>query len=535
MYCFNTTAYCMLHNNLHDPFKFIQSCICFLLLFNNYINNVYISNSHNIRDKTKKKMVYLSSVITKSTQQYIIYHRYRLLPTIQKHGFVITHQQCIYKTHYYIRYSQFSSETQQVLIKHTTNNNESSNNQHTTQQQQQYELSIELPVNKTAYMIKYYTDNPHIRSYRHPRLLLSINYWKQFIQQFIKGSKLLVSNIFKARSIINKHRDELSGNINYNNITRAEQYFITTTKRDLKRGLPWLIWFALPIVGYTGIFVAHYLPQYLPGVYRSNNLLHHVRYDSQQYKNVIIFEIIELLHNKLINNNNKLNTIQINDIQYTIDKLCKCTNNDYYDIAIDDINRIAIILQDYISLNEFSRQHIHWLLIYLGDSNMLNSIYPYCYLIHKLNRIAIHIQNDDISIRKDNYADKLTNHELYTLLYERGLPFSQQLYKTEALKQCLNEWLELTHKYQIQDHNNHNNNNKHNDNNNSNNNNNNNNNQPIMLYTPCRWLSPQTYVYNKLLPISILHIGLLWNNRIQKTGQYNTEVVVHEKDENSTI
>ena len=248
-------------------------------------------------------------------------------------------------------------------------------------------------------------------------------------------------------------------------------------------GIPWVIWFALPIVGYTGIFVAHFLPHYLPGVYRSDQLLHHVRYDTQQNRTVLLYGIVEQLQHKY------LTEIHSESLLSGIRLLSRCLTDSSSDrISLADIYTLADIIQYYVEWSDLQRDHLRWLLTYIGNNSALNGVYPKCYIEYKLNIISNDILVDDNAIRHDT-IQSLTDDEIITAAYYRGLPFDTNTYTIQQITEYLRQWLQLTGEFQI------------------------NTQRSITLpATECTFLSKQSYTNNQLLPITLLHLGMLWHS-----------------------
>lgn len=131
-------------------------------------------------------------------------------------------------THFRYRYAHNSSDSAS-----NANNNDIETNHNTPLT---YSF-ISIPKNKSLYLINIYSSNPSIREYRHPRHLLSLNYWKQFIQQFIHGSKALIKNSIQARKLIKQYTNTNTNQIDFNKISRRDQRFIHTTKQDVLIGM----------------------------------------------------------------------------------------------------------------------------------------------------------------------------------------------------------------------------------------------------------------------------------------------------------
>lgn len=240
-------------------------------------------------------------------------------------------------------------------------------------------------------------------------------------------------------------------------LSRRDQRFVHQSYRDLLIGIPWVAWFALPAVGYSGILFAHFFPRYLPTVYQTNHVVHAMRVESAQLRSVLLYGVQQAISHKLetideqedqSENDWKLHQ-RLSKAYQLIDQ-CISSGEVYTSIlTTSDVRFLCDTLIQHFTWNDFDQQHIRWLLMYSGHESLLNPILPQCVLIYKLNIYAMNLLLDDVRIREEGGVESLLLQEVVLACYVRGLPWNPEQHTEEELREILEEWIRFTKSYEV--------------------------------------------------------------------------------------
>lgn len=376
--------------------------------------------------------------------------------------------------------------------------------------------------------------DPALHDYRAPHHLLQFSYWKEFGLRLVNGSKQLYHNLQHARKIKLESADQEKP------LTRREQRFVHQAYRDVAVGLPWVACFAIPILGYSVILLAHFLPRYLPSVYQLPSVQHAMHVESSQYRRVLLIGLYKAIQKAIANDTS---TDQCTISKHTDDSHSRLHQTSRsieqcivgkQPLTVDDLHTIAETLMQYVTWDDLTHQHMRRLLIYTGHESMLNPLHFRCVLIYKINVYARNILLDDRRLRAEK-VETLLAEEVCMACYNRGLPWNLDDHDETTLRKILRDWLDFTAKYELpgKEHDGvasiyhavesiaaaqpvvtqtseadmkqlaeqqqeyidraaH---------------------SPIILPpTGCRLLRQQEYVSNRLLPIALFHVGVLWGH-----------------------
>jgi hypothetical protein len=213
---------------------------------------------------------------------------------------------------------------------------------------------------------------------------------------------------------------------------------------NMRAGVPFLVLFFTPVIGYIVMFVAPLLPRYLPStLWTKQQILKFYRQDSAKRPYLLeSFKEITSYTERIANNeNNNALAESCSEFRKMIDRSLAgspASNSELLSFAPAFSSGDMEIEKE----DPHARRHLELALAYLNQSFILSKVMPFRALKEQSRRFINLITADDQLIKAEGGPSKLTVDELQSACHERGLP-SEGL-SHEQLVATLSDWVELT-------------------------------------------------------------------------------------------
>ncbi|CAF3418806.1 unnamed protein product [Rotaria socialis] len=219
------------------------------------------------------------------------------------------------------------------------------------------------------------------------------------------GSKLLYDNYKTAREIRKK---------DVNSLTRLDYLTLEQYRYDIRIGAPFVLLFAMPIIGYSAPLLALIAPKYLPSTLIMPKQKVEFLKDDANVSSSIIDSLIKL-------SKRQYDSEKIHDFISIIQFINKISSaNDRFESIMSSIEETSSLFNRNLNLSSIERQHL-----LLVHQSILHSSFISKYLLNNYSIIKQienwqnRIFNDDQILIKN--INKLSRYELVLSLYSRGI------------------------------------------------------------------------------------------------------------------
>jgi len=235
------------------------------------------------------------------------------------------------------------------------------------------------------------------------------------VKQFISGSKQLWKNFKLVRQLQQKGQ----------NLNRNEWIFVEKTKNDIKKSIPILLLFWLPVVGNLVPLIVIFVPSLLPSMFVIERFLIAAQKKKEEQQSLAAKEVID-----------QLETFNVFDLSKKTSITKNIQNKNL--VPISDIETLSRLMDSQLQLNRISKSHIMSLRQFMSLSYVLPTR---GFLENQLlKRLRFIIEDDKMLGSEDlhSYSEK----DIRDALNDRGVP-SQNLSKEEMVKK-LQDWVSFS-------------------------------------------------------------------------------------------